>query len=279
MAKDRIFEKQFREKEVSPLSPVFGDEYENTGIIAPNKQVGGSSSGITDGDKGDVTVSGGGTVWSIDNGVITAIKLNQMGASSGQVMKWDGSSWVASNDNNTTYSAGQGLALTGTVFSIAQAGASVGQILKWNGSGWFPANDITGVPGLTYYEYSAGNGGYVVATALGVTFTKSSGLGTFIIPEGTKLISARVHGGSSDLQSNSFSIAFAGHYLNGSKEALYPPTVMKYDRGIELDPSESIPYVIDIDNTPQFQITAINPLKLRVVNLNGIANWGLKFNM
>ncbi len=278
MAKDKIFEKQLREKEVPAVSPILGEPYENTGIIAPNKQVSGSEGGITDGDKGDITVSGNGTVWTVDNSAITAAKLNQMGATNGQILKWNGTAWVASADNDTTYSAGQGLTLSGTTFSISQAGATNGQILKWNGTGWFPANDLTSV-GIQFFEYNAGNGAYVVATGQNVTFTKNSGTGTFTIPEGVKLVSARIHGTSSDLQSNMFSIVFAGHFLNGTKDTLYPPIVTKYDRALDIEPSEAIPYVYDIDNTPQIQITGTNPLKLRVINLNGIVNWGLKFQM
>lgn len=278
MAKNKIFDKQLREKEVPAVLPILGEPYEDTGIIAPNRQVGSGGSGITDGDKGDITVSGSGTVWTVDNGAITAAKLNQMGASNGQVIKWNGTTWVASADNDTTYSAGQALTLTGTTFSISQAGATNGQVLKWNGTGWFPANDLTSA-GIQLFEYSAGNGAYVVATGNTVTFAKNSGVGTFTIPEGIKLISARIHGTSSDLQSNMFSVVFAGHFLNGTKEALYPPSITKYDRGIDLDPSEAIPYVYDIDNTPQVQITGINPLRVRVINLNGIVNWGLKFQM
>ena len=50
----------------------------------------------------------------IVNGTIAAVDLNQMGASSGQVMKWTGSAWAPRND-----SVGSGG--TGTVTSVGQA--------------------------------------------------------------------------------------------------------------------------------------------------------------
>ncbi len=37
---------------------------------------------------------------------------------SGQVLSWDGTNWVPADDANTTYTAGTGLDLTGTVFSL-----------------------------------------------------------------------------------------------------------------------------------------------------------------
>jgi len=67
---------------------------------------GGGGAGITDGDKGDVDVIGGGTVWTIDTGAVTMIKINQDGAAVGQVIKWNGTTWAPANDN--TLSAGAG---------------------------------------------------------------------------------------------------------------------------------------------------------------------------
>lgn len=61
-------------------------------------------------------------------------------------------------DNDTTFSAGNGLQLIGTAFSLAQQSASDGQVLKWsNAQGrWLPGNDLTG----------GGGGSYIAGTGL-----------------------------------------------------------------------------------------------------------------
>ena len=74
----------------------------------------------------------------------------------GQVLKWDGTSWTPANDSVNTYTAGTALSLTGTTFSAQNATAlwnadqlqgnnvsastpSTGQVLQWSGSIWAPA--------------------------------------------------------------------------------------------------------------------------------------------
>ena len=76
--------------------------------------------------------------------------------SNGQILKWDGSNWVSADDEDTTYTAGTGLALNGTEFSLnagidlltdvdtSTTAPSNGQVLKWDGSNWAPADDDSG---------------------------------------------------------------------------------------------------------------------------------------
>ncbi len=47
------------------------------------------------------------------------LDIAQQGATSGQVLKWNGTSWAPDSDNNTTYSAGNGISLSATTFSVA----------------------------------------------------------------------------------------------------------------------------------------------------------------
>ncbi len=75
--------------------------------------------------------------------------------SSNQVLKWNGSAWAPSADNNTSYTAGSGLSLSGSSFSanntvalwnasqlqgrtLNNTAPTANQILGWNGTAWAP---------------------------------------------------------------------------------------------------------------------------------------------
>lgn len=72
---------------------------------------------------GDITAmtaqTGGGLVGGGTNGAVSLSLRRDCDA--GQVMKWIGSAWSCASDSNSTYTAGTGLDLTGSAFSIEPA--------------------------------------------------------------------------------------------------------------------------------------------------------------
>jgi hypothetical protein len=106
-----------------------------------------------------LTGGGGGDNWGTQSASVNAtltgngtsgspLAIAQQGATSGQVLKWTGSTWAPANDagggdNWGTQSAQVGNALTGngtsaTPLNLAQQGATNGQVLGWNGAQWAP---------------------------------------------------------------------------------------------------------------------------------------------
>jgi len=70
------------------------------------------------------------------------------GTSAGQILKWNGTQWALANDNDTTYSAGAGLSLSGTTFSIATGGVTTGMLA--DGAVTSAKLSTTGVAAGTY---------------------------------------------------------------------------------------------------------------------------------
>ena len=102
---------------------------------------------------------------------------------SNQVLKWDGFSWTPGPDNNTSYSGGTGISLSGVVISAdntssiwnasqlqgididATTPPSSNQVLKFNGTAWAPATDNS-------HAYASGTG----LSLIGYTFYNSGDL-------------------------------------------------------------------------------------------------------
>jgi len=100
----------------APLFQVIDSTLILNPIVGFNLMSGSGGTGITDGDKGDITVSGG--TWTIDNGVINNAKL-------------------ATNAVDSTKAANL------SPNDLAQTGASTGQVLTWTGSKYAP-RDLDG---------------------------------------------------------------------------------------------------------------------------------------
>lgn len=88
------------------------------GAILKNVTLGIADNAITSAKiaNGQVTAD------DLANGAVTATKLNAMGATTaGQVLKWNGTAWApaADADTNTTYTAGNGIAISGTTISLS----------------------------------------------------------------------------------------------------------------------------------------------------------------
>jgi hypothetical protein len=88
---------------------------------------------------GDISGNTSVTVLAIQNRAISAIA-----PSNNQSLKWNGSSWAPANDDNTTYTAGTGLSLSGTVFSNTGDLSSVNELQTVSASGTTsPAIDLS----------------------------------------------------------------------------------------------------------------------------------------
>ena len=109
------------------------------------------------------TIAGYGITDAFDNADVDT-HLNVSGATANQMLKWTGTdyAWVTSTDSDTTYTAGSGLTLTGTVFSLT--------------SGHFDGafSSLTGTP-TTLAGYGITDGGGSVTPSSTDTFTNKSG--------------------------------------------------------------------------------------------------------
>jgi hypothetical protein len=74
--------------------------------------------GISDGDKGDITVSGSGTVWTIDNGVVTYAKMQDVSAASRLL----GRGSASGSGDPEEITIGSGLSMSGTTLSATGGG-------------------------------------------------------------------------------------------------------------------------------------------------------------
>jgi hypothetical protein len=205
------------------------------------------------------------------------LSLAHQSANTGQVLKWNGTSWAPANDGGDNWGSQVTktlLTLTGdgTVanpLTIAQQGATNGQTLKWNGTTWAPANDISGGTGIAY---TAGAGISITGTAPNLTINNTGDLSN------TNEIQTLA------LNGNQLSLSLGGGTVN-------LPAANTYTAGPGISITGSAPnFVItnagDLSNTNELQTLTLNGTTLSIsgtnstVDLSGLGggsggNWQL----
>ena len=132
------------------------------------------------------TGSGGGDNWgdqSVEtnttlagDGTLTSpLKLAAQGATNGDVLKWNGTTWTPQDDINTTYTAGNGIAINGSVINNTgdndNNASNEIQMLSINGNTLSLTNG--GSVNLPVVNYSAGTGIAIAANTISAQNTTS----------------------------------------------------------------------------------------------------------
>lgn len=84
-------------------------------------------------------------------GSVAPSELSQSGATSGQVIKWNGTNWAPAADAGDNWGSQSvvttarftGNGVSGTPLELAQQSATTGQVLAWSGTAWAPSTNTS----------------------------------------------------------------------------------------------------------------------------------------
>lgn len=146
-------------------------------------------------------------------------------------------------------------------------------------SGGVLSNSATSTADTTY---DAGNGCWVTASALGVTFSTTGGTGTIVIPTAVRLRYFRVNGATADLDgSNNYKVVFnhTGSNNNTGIDDYTPPVVQVINTAAQAasGPSDAAPFTYNQSASPGTQLVAYGSgdYTIRITALNAYSDWSI----